>query len=134
VTVATLDDIRRLAFALPEVEEATNGFGMLGWSVHGKAFAWERPLRASDIDELGEAAPTGTVLCVRVPDEGVKQALLGAPSGIFFATRHFAGFPAVLVRLDDADPAELAEVLEDAWLARAPKRLARAYLDSRATG
>jgi hypothetical protein len=132
--VATLDDVRRIACALPDVEEGTNGFGMRGWSVHGKAFAWERPLRPKDVAELGESAPTGTVLCVRVPDEGAKQALLAVPSRVFFATTHFSGFPAVLVRLDDVDRTELAEAIEDAWLARAPKRLARTYLASREVG
>ena len=46
-----------------------------------------------------------------------------------FTTPHFNGYPAILVRLDRIDPAELWELLVEAWLARAPKRLARAYLD-----
>jgi hypothetical protein len=49
---------------------------------------------------------------------------------VYFTTSHFDGYPAVLVRLDRLDPAELDELATEAWLARAPKRLARQFLDA----
>jgi hypothetical protein len=66
-----------------------------------------------------------------VADVGVKEALVADDPAVYFTTPHFNGYPAVLVRLDEIEPAELEELLADAWLARAPKRLARQFLDAR---
>jgi hypothetical protein len=69
------------------------------------------------------------VMMFRVADEGVKQALLAEPSGAWFTTPHFNGWPAILVRLTDLDRLsrdELEEVIVDAWLCQAPKRVATA--------
>lgn len=121
--MATWDDVRRLAAGLPESNEREE----CSWRVRDKLFAWRRPLRRRDIDELGEQAPTGEVLAVRVPDEGAKQALLAEEPDIFFTTAHFDGYPAVLIRLDRLDQDELAELLGEAWACRAPKRILRAW-------
>lgn len=69
-----------------------------------------------------------------VEDLSVQEALLADPSGAFFTTPHFGGYNAVLVRmcqLDRITLQELKEVITDAWLCRAPKRLAKAYLAER---
>ena len=95
-----------------------------------KSLAWERPLRRSDLDALGPDAPGGPILAVRVADIGVKDALVADDPDVYFTTPHFNGYPAVLVSLDQIDVAELRELLVEAWLARAPKRLAQAYLDA----
>jgi hypothetical protein len=124
--VATWDDVRRVALALPESAERPGDHAQ--WRVRDKLFAWERPLRPKDLAELGDAAPDGPVLAVRVADEGVKQALVTAEPDVYFTTSHFDGYPAVLVRLDRIDGNGLAEVVTDAWLARAPKKVAAAYL------
>ena len=116
-----------MSLALPEVTE-TSRQGLARWLVKGKGFAWERPLRRRDLEELGTAAPDGPVLAVHVADVGVKDALLADDPGVFFTTSHFDGYPAVLIRLDVIDESELREVLVDGWLAGAPKRLARQYL------
>jgi hypothetical protein len=92
---------------------------------------WERPLRGPDLVALGDAAPRGAILGARVPDEGVKQALLADSTEVYFTTPHFDGYPAVLVRLEVIDVAELAELVEVAWLDRAPARLRTAYLAQR---
>lgn len=126
--MATWEDVRRLALALPGTDERPSYGGAPAWSVNGRAFVWERPLRTKDADELGDAAPTGPVLGVRVGDEGVKQALLTDRPRVFFSTSHFDGHPVVLVRLAEVTEQELRELVTDAWLARAPKRLAAAYL------
>ena len=95
-----------------------------------KSVAWERPLRRADLEALGAAAPEGEILGVRVADVGVKEALLADDPAVYFTTPHFDGYPAVLVRLAEISEEELRDLLRDAWLARAPKRLAQAYLDA----
>jgi hypothetical protein len=120
-------DVRRAATALPEVSEGTS-YGDLAWSVRKKSFVWERPLRRSDIAALGPAAPDGPIMGARVADVGVKEALIADDPEVFFTTPHFDGYPAVLVRLERIGVAELNEVIVEAWLARAPKRLADRYL------
>jgi len=126
--MATWDDVRRLALALPETDEATS-YGHRAWRVKAKGFVWERPLRASDRAALGDAAPDGPILGARVEHLVAKEALLADAPDIYFTTPHFDGYPAVLVRLDAIDLAELTELVTEAWLARAPKRLGRAFLD-----
>ena len=128
--MATWDDVRRVAQALPQTEEGTT-FGNLSWKVNGKGFVWERPLRPADIAALGQASPGGPILGVRTENLVAKDALLSGGSDAIFSTPHFEGYPAVLVQLDRVQPAELQELIEEAWLACAPKRVARAYLDAR---
>ena len=129
VGVASWDDVRRTALALPETSERAM-HGTASWRVKDKSLAWERPLRRSDLEALGPDAPDGPILAVRVADIGIKDALVADDPEVYFTTPHFNGYPAILVRLDRIDPAELRELLVEAWLARAPKRLARAYLDA----
>ncbi len=74
------------------------------------------------------AAPDGPILGARVEHLGAKEALLAVEPGVFFTTPHFDGFPAVLVRLERIGSDDLDEVITEAWLARAPKRLAKEYL------
>jgi hypothetical protein len=128
--VATWDDVRRLALALPETAEVARD-AYPSWKVRGVLFVWERPLRPGDLAALGDAAPDGPVLAARVPDVGVKDALVAGEADVFFTIPHFDGYPAVLVRLDRIDVATLEEVVTDAWLARAPKRVARDWLATR---
>jgi hypothetical protein len=127
--MATWDDVRRITAGLPETQERESGYGDgPQWRVRNKLYAWERPLRRADLEALGDAAPDGAVLGARVADEGVKQALLAGEDAVFFTTPHFDGYPAVLVRLDRIEVEELTELLTDAWLVQAPKRLAKQFL------
>lgn len=125
--MATWDDVRRLALALPETSERTRNNGLAFWEVRDKGFVWERPLRQSDLRALGDAAPDGPILGARVEHLGAKEALIADESGVYFTTPHFDGFPAVLVRLEQIALDELEELIVEAWLARAPKRLAQEY-------
>jgi hypothetical protein len=127
--MATWEDVRQLALALPETREDAKR-GVASWRVRDKLFVWERPLRASEVRALGDAAPAGPILGARVEDLGVKEALLAADPEKFFTTPHFEGFPAVLVLLEEIDVEELKELISEAWLARAPKRLAEEYVDA----
>jgi hypothetical protein len=126
--MATWDDVRRLALALPETSEGLSR-DLRQWRVKDKGFVWERPLRRSDLEALGDAAPDGPILGARVEHLGAKEALLANDPEVFFTTPHFDGYPAVLVRLDRIAVEDLDEVIVEAWLARAPKRLAKAYVD-----
>ncbi|HEX4977817.1 MAG TPA: hypothetical protein VFV40_08120 [Nocardioides sp.] len=72
--MATWDDVRRLATALPGAEERAGD--TVQWRVGGRLFVWERPLRRADLEALGDASPDGDVLGVRVADLGVKEALV----------------------------------------------------------
>src|SRR4051812_45443062 len=124
--MATWDDVSRIATALPDTSEV--GSDLLAWKVKDKTFAWDRPLRKGDIAALGDAAPDGPVLAVRVPDLAAKEAILAEDPAVYFTTPHFNGYPAVLIRLDEIEVTELTELLEEAWLDRAPKRVAAQYL------
>ena len=125
--MATWEDVRRLALALPRTAERASYGGTASWTVADRGFVWERPLRAADREHLGDAAPTGPVLGARVADEGVKHALVADDPVVFLTTPHFDGYPAVLVRLDRIAVPELEEIVVEAWLARAPKRLAASF-------
>jgi hypothetical protein len=125
--MASWDDVRRIATELPEVDERESR-RLLQWRVRAKLFVWERPLRTGDLQALGDAAPIGSILGARVADESEKAAWLAEGSGLYFATPHFDGYPAILVRLDEIDVASLQRVIVEAWLARAPSRLAAEFL------
>ena len=128
--MADWDDVRRIALSLPDTTEEVS-WDNAHWRVHGKGFVWERPLRKSDLRALGAGAPDGPILGARVEHLGAKEALIQDEPKVFFTTPHFDGYPAVLVRLAEIGLDELEEVIVEAWLARAPKRLAQDYIESR---
>jgi len=125
--MATWDDVARIALALPETTEVISR-GQRHWRVKDKSFVWERPLRRSDLEALGDAAPEGPIIGARVEHEIAKRALIESDPDIYFTTPHFDGYPAILARLDVLDVSELAELITEAWLNRAPKRLADAFV------
>ena len=126
--MADWDDVRRIVAALPETREDNRSGGQLSWRVKDKSLAWERPLRNSDIKALGDSAPEGNILGVRVPDLGAKEALLADNDGAIFTIPHFDNYPAVLVEMDKVELGELEELIVEAWLCRAPAKLVKAYL------
>ncbi len=93
-----------------------------------KLIVWERPLRKADYAALGDDAPESDILGARVPDEGVKFALIADAPDVYFTTPHFDGYPMVLVRLAAIDEPELRELVTEAWLAQAPKTLVKKFL------
>lgn len=125
--MASWDDVRRIALALPETREDLRR-GLMFWVVKDKLFVWERPLRQSDLRALGEAAPGGPILGARVEHLVAKDALIADDPDVYFTTPHFDGYPAVLVLLEKIAPEELKELIVEAWLTRAPKRAAKAYV------
>ena len=127
--MASWEDVRRIALDLPETDEGTS-HGNRSWRVKEKGFVWERPLRRGDLEALGDAAPDGPILGARVENEMAKEALVANDPAVFFTTPHFNGYPAILIQLDHISVEDLTEVIVEAWLAKAPQRLVKEYLDN----
>ena len=125
--MATWDDVARIVGDLALTSEPSPH----EWRVGKKLLAWERPLRPSDREALahsGVEPPEGDIIGVRVSDEGVKFALIADEPGVYFTTPHFDGYPAVLVKLAAIDERGLRELIVEAWLTQAPKRLVQEFL------
>jgi hypothetical protein len=125
--VATWEDVARIIGGLPLTAEQSPH----DWRVGKKLVAWERPMRPSDREALargGSEPPEGDILGVRVSDEGVKFALIGDEPGVYFTTPHFDGYPAVLVNLAEIAVGDLEELITEAWLTQAPKKLVQEFL------
>jgi hypothetical protein len=125
--VATWNDVARVVGELALTSEPSPH----EWRVGKKLLAWERPLRPSDRDALAQSGvepPEGDILGVRVSDEGVKFALIADEPGVYFTTPHFDGYPAVLLRLSEIAVRDLVEVITEAWLTQAPKKLVQEFL------
>ena len=130
--MATWDDVSRLALELPETSEgrlarpaplARQGQGL-------RLGATAAPSRATK--RSATRRRSGPILGARVEHLVAKEALLADDPSIYFTTPHFDGYPAVLVRLDRIGLADLHELIVEAWLARAPKRLVSAFLEESA--
>ena len=123
-------DLDELALAMPEATKDVSDDGRPSYLVHGKLFCFHRGRRPDAIDpETGERLDD--VLVFRVADVDVKELLLSDDRGVFFTTPHFDGYAAVLVRIPDLarlDREELRETVVEAWLTRAQKRVAKAWL------
>ncbi len=131
--MTSLDEVATLALGLPNVTEGT-AYGSRAWRVATSLFVWERPLRGTELAALGDAAvPSDPILGVRVDGLDDKEALLQAGHAGLFTTPHFDGHPVVLIELDAADGELVEALVVDAWLCRAPKRLAAAYLADQET-
>jgi hypothetical protein len=128
--MATMADLDELALSLPETAKDVSEDGRPSYSVRSKLFCLHRSRRPDAIDSTtGERL--GDVLMFRVADLGVKELLLADDRGVYFTTPHFVGYPAVLLRIPDLarlDREELRDMVVEAWLTRAPKRVAKAWL------
>ena len=126
--MADLDDVGRLASALPEVSE-TERSGRRAWAVDGKVFAWERPFSKADLKRFGgEPVPDGPIVAISVDDLAEKEAVLAQHPAALFTIPHFDGYPAVLVHLRLASERVLQDTIEDGWLAAAPRASVDAHL------
>ena len=116
--MADADDVRRLALALPGVEEVdSDGFD---FRVAGKGFVWSYPER-----KPGQPRRIRTDIAVLyVGDEAEKQALLRGEPELFFTAPGYEGWPLVLLRLPELGVQRLTELVTDAWRMRAPVALA----------
>jgi hypothetical protein len=122
---------------MPQATKELSDDGRPTYLVHGKFFASHRERRRDAIDpNTGERLDD--VLMFRVADLGVKELMLADDRGVFFTTPHFDGYSAVLIRIPDLarlDRDELEDAVVEAWLTRAQKRVAKAWLEEhRLTG
>jgi hypothetical protein len=129
--MATMADLDELALAMPQTTKELSSDGRPEYLVHGKLFCCHRSRRRDAIDpKTGERLDD--VLMFRVADLGVKELVLADDRGVFFTTPHFDGYAAVLIRIPDLarlDREELEDAVVEAWLTRAQKRVAKAWLD-----
>jgi hypothetical protein len=128
---ARVEDVHEIARSMPGVSPASGGQAV--YQVSGRCFVFFRNPRPDAVDpETGERYDD--VIVFWVADEAAKQELLGDPSLPFFTTPHFDAHPSVLLRgcrIGELTRDELAEVVYDAWLARASKTVARKWLAER---
>ena len=124
-------ELDAFALSLPQTTKELADDGRPSYRVHGKLFCCQRGRRRDAVDpETGERLDD--VLMFRVPDLGVKELLLSDDRGLFFTTPHFDGYPAILLRIRDLprmERDELEDLVAEAWLTRAQKRVAKAWLD-----
>jgi hypothetical protein len=128
-------DLDELALALPQATKELSDDGRPAYKMHGKLFCFHRGRRPDALDpETGERLG---VLMFRVANLDVKELLLADDRGIFFTTPHFDGYAAVLMRIPQLarlERDELEDLVAEAWLTRAQKRVARAWLAEHAVG
>ena len=120
--MATMRDVESLALELPGTTKELED-GRPHYLVNGKWFCFHRKPRKD--------APFDDVLVFRVEGAEIKELMLADPRGIWFTTPHWHGYPAVLMHIPDLKKlkkAELRDVVEDAWLTKAPKKLAKEWL------
>lgn len=127
---ARVQDVHDVGGAMPYVTVEQGPSGNAVYQVGRKPFVFFRTPRPDAVDpDTGERYDD--VIVFWVPSESDKQALVQDPRSPFFTTPHFDGHPSVLVRecrLGELSRQELTEVIEDAWLSRASKRRAAAWL------
>jgi hypothetical protein len=129
--MATMADLDELALGMPQASKELSDDGRPEYLVYGKLFCCHRSRRRDAVDpDTGERLDD--VLMFRVADLGVKELMLADERGVFFTTPHFDGYSAVLIRIPDLarlDREELEDAVVEAWLTRAQKRVAKAWLD-----
>lgn len=128
--MATMADLDALALAMPQTTKEVSEDGRPSYHVHGKLYCFHRSRRPDAVDpETGERMDD--VLMFRVDGLEEKELLLADDRGLFFTTPHFRGYPAILLRIRELpriDREELRELVAVAWLTRAQRRVARAWL------
>jgi len=136
--MATIDDVREIALALPGVEEHFGGHNHAEvWRTPKGQIAWVRGPHGRDREDLAERGlqwPEGLVLGIRTTDVEEQRALVESEPEAFFITSHFEGYPAVLVRLDEISRDRLEEAIAGAWLIRVSRTAAKAWLAERGLG
>jgi hypothetical protein len=129
---ARVEDVHRFAMEMPHVTVTGGAKDNPVYQVGGKSFVFFRNPRPDAVDpDSGERYRD--VIVFWVADEAEKQALIQDESTPFFSTSHFDGHSSVLVRasrLGELSLAELQEIVQDAWLARASRHRAEQWLSN----
>jgi hypothetical protein len=129
--MVSMSDVERIALSMPEAVKELRDDDRPAFVVDGKLFCFHRTPRKDAVDSTtGERLDD--VVVFRVADEEMKVMWLAERPSVYFTTEHFTGHPWILVRigsLAEIDATELSELVADAWLARAPKRLTKRWLE-----
>jgi hypothetical protein len=126
---ARVEDVHELALSMPHVTVVHGSRGNPVYQVGGKSFVFFRTPRPDAVDRDGRKLPD--VILIWVESEADKQSLVQDPTTPLFTTPHFDGHNSVLVqasRLGEMSRQELAELVQDAWLAQASTRRRTAWL------
>ncbi len=123
--MASLDDLQRLALALPETEqdEGHLAYGVLNKGKR-KGIAW---VWLERVAPKKARVPNPDVIAIRVRNNAEKEMFVEAEPTKFFTEPHYNGFPAVLVRLAAVDADELGALLLNAWRCQAPAALVKQF-------
>jgi hypothetical protein len=123
--MATQDDVRRIISKLPGSVEGEERFGF-SVPVKGKlkGFLWSW---AEKVDPKKARVINDGVIAVVTPGLAAKELLLASNPEKYFTEPHYNGFPAVLVRLDEATPEDLEDLILEAWKCKAPPELRRQF-------
>ena len=128
---ARAQDVHRIAGRMPHVTKVVGTKGNAVYQVGQKSFVFFRNPRKDALDpDTGERLTDVIVFWVESLQE--KDAMVLDESTPYFTTDHFDGHPSVLLRasrIGEIERDELEEVITSAWLAQAPKRLAKAFLE-----
>jgi hypothetical protein len=124
--VATLDDLRRIAVALPGSEERDTTGGA-AWFVRRKLYAWECHPWPSIPADIRETIATELVVGVKVADRLDALALVEMAPDVFLRTTTPWGEPKVAFRMAGIDDGHLAELVTEAWRVQAPTYLRREF-------
>jgi hypothetical protein len=123
---ARVDDVHEIAAAMPHVKIWDETADNAVYQVGGKSFVFFRNPRPDAFDPAtGERYDD--VIVFWTESQADKLALVQDVKSPFFTTKHFDGHSSVLIRasrLHEITRAELQEVIQDAWLARASARRA----------
>jgi len=116
--MATQADVQRIALAQPGTKQAPTGFAFSVMNKgKAKGFVWVWMERVTP--KKPRVANPG-VVAIRVQNIEHREAMITADPRKFFTEPHYAGFPAVLVRLDAVTVADLETLIPDAWRCMAP--------------
>jgi hypothetical protein len=130
--VATLDDLRGTAAALPGTEERATTGGV-AWFVRGKLYAWECHPWPSIPSDMRDIIASELVVGVKVAEPIDALALVEMQPDVFLRTTTPWGEPKIAFRLARIDTTHLAELVIEAWRVQAPKYLQRAVEEARGT-
>ena len=115
--MATQADVRRIALALPDVEEAPDKFAFsVVRAGKGKGFVWVWMER---VTPKQPKVPNAGVIAARVANVAQRDLMIAAEPAKFFTEPHYAGFPAVLVRLEAVSADDLELLVAEAWRCQA---------------
>jgi hypothetical protein len=129
--MVTMRDVEKIALSMPGASKELRDDDRPAYLVDKKVFCFHRTPRRDALDPV-TGDRLDDVFVFHVADEEMKSMWLAERPSVYFTTEHFNGYAAILVRigsLAEVDHDELFELVSDAWLARAPKRLAQHWLE-----